>query len=149
MIQVADVMTRGVHCLSPTDNLQLAAQAMDELNVGAIPVCENNRIVGMVTDRDVTVRGVAQGRVPGRTPLSEVMSEQVETCYEDDELEDAALKMQDVQVRRIPVLDHDEQLIGILSLGDLATRGDIDQASAALCEISEPSAPDRFGDSAL
>ena len=145
MTQVADVMTRGVRCLSPDDSLQSAAQAMDELNVGAIPVCEDDRLIGMVTDRDITVRGVAQGLAPDSTPLSDVMSQHVETCYVDDPLEDVAQTMQDVQIRRVPVLDHDEVLIGILSLGDVATKGDLDQAGAVLSEISEPCEPDRSG----
>src|SRR5215470_3285425 len=105
MTQVAEVMTRGVRSLSPSDNLQSAAQAMDELNIGAIPVCENDRVIGVVTDRDITVRGVAQGCAPETTPLSDVMSAHVQTCYEDDSLEDVARKMQGLQVRRIPVLD--------------------------------------------
>lgn len=148
MTQVAEVMTRGVRALAPSDNLQLAAQAMDELNVGAIPVCENDRVIGLVTDRDITVRGVAQGRVPERTPLSEVMSRDVETCYEDDLLEDVAEKMQDTQVRRLPVLDRQEHLIGMLSLGDLATKGDTHEAGTTLSDVSEPAAPDRSGTSA-
>jgi CBS domain-containing protein len=143
MTQVAEVMTRGVLVLSPSDTLVAAAQAMDDLNVGSIPVCENNRVIGMVTDRDITVRGIAQGCNPETTQLSEVMTEQVETCYEDDALEDATQKMQDVQIRRLPVLDHNEELVGIVSLGDVATKGDQDQAAIALCDISDPCEPDR------
>src|SRR5262245_54305212 len=143
MTQVAEVMTRGVLVLSPSDTLVAAAQAMDELNVGSIPVCENNRVIGMVTDRDIAVRGIAQGCNPATTQLSEVMTEQVETCYEADALEDATQKMQDVQIRRLPVLDHNEELVGIVSLGDVATKGDQDQAGIALCDISDPCEPDR------
>jgi CBS domain-containing protein len=145
MVKVSDVMTRGVCALSPSDNLQTAAQAMDDLNIGAIPICEDDRVIGMVTDRDITVRGVAQGLAPDTTPLSEVMSQEVEICYDDDSLEDATQKMQDIQIRRLAVLDGNDQLVGIISLGDVATKGDADQASAALCEISEPSEPDRSG----
>jgi CBS domain-containing protein len=145
MTQVADVMTRGVHALSPSDNLVAAAQAMEQLNVGSIPVCENDRVIGMVTDRDITVRGVAQGCDPEITQLSEVMTEQVETCYEDDALEEVTQRMQEIQIRRLPVLDHNEQLVGIVSLGDVATKGDQDQAAIALSDISEPCEPERSG----
>lgn len=148
MPRVSDVMTRGVRSMAPSDNLQLAAQAMDELNVGAIPVCQNNRVIGIVTDRDITLRGVAQGRPADSTPLSEVMSQQVETCYEDESLDDVTQKMQDGQIRRLPVLDRNEKLIGILSLGDLAAKGDIYKAGVALSDISEPAEPDRSGISA-
>jgi CBS domain-containing protein len=147
MTQVADVMTRGVRTLSPSDTLQAAAQAMDELNIGSIPVCDNERVVGMVTDRDITVRGVAQG-VPGNTPLSAVMSRQVETCYDDDSLEALTSKMSASQIRRVPVLDRQQHLVGVVSLGDLAIRSDLDQAGEALADISEPSEPDRSGASA-
>ncbi len=147
MTQVAEVMTRGVRALSPSDNLQRAAQAMDELNVGAIPVCENERVVGVVTDRDITLRGVAQGCAPDRTPLRLVMSQDVETCYEDDDLEDVTEKMQNAQIRRVPVLDRSNHLIGMLSLGDVASKADEDEAGETLSDISEPSEPDRSGQS--
>lgn len=145
MTQVADVMTRGVRTLSPSDSLQLAAQAMDELNVGAIPVCDKERVVGMVTDRDIAIRGVAQGCAPDSTPLSAVMSKQVETCYEDDSIEALTSKMSASQIRRVPVLDRQQHLVGVVSLGDLAIRSDLDQAGEALADISEPSEPDRSG----
>lgn len=148
MTQVAEVMTRGVRSMAPTDNLQLAAKAMDEMNVGVIPVCDGDRLVGMVTDRDITVRGVAQGRQADRTPLREVMSPDVLCVHEDDELEDVTAKMQDAQIRRLPVLDRNDRLVGMLSLGDLAAKGDIAQAGVALSDISEPAAPDRSGSSA-
>lgn len=148
MTQVADVMTRGVRALAPGDNLQLAAQAMDELNVGVIPVCENERVIGLVTDRDITIRGVAQGCAPDRTPLRQVMSEDIATCYADDDLDEVTAKMQDAQIRRVPVLDHNDRLIGMLSLGDVATKGDEDEAGETLADISVPSEPDRSGQSA-
>jgi CBS domain-containing protein len=141
-------MTRGVRSMAPTDTLQLAAQAMDELNVGAIPVCEGDRVVGMVTDRDIVVRGVAQGRAGASTALREVMSAQVETCREDESVKDVSQKMQERQIRRLPVLDRAGKLIGIVSLGDLATKGEAEEAGEALSDISEPAEPDRSGISA-
>ena len=148
MTQVAEVMTRGVRSLAQSDNMQLAAQAMDELNVGAIPICEDDRVIGVVTDRDITVRGVAQGCAPESTPVSDVMSVHVQTCYEDDSLEEVTRKMQAMQVRRIPVLDRNQRLVGMLSLGDIAAKADSDQAGAALADISWPAEPDRSGTSA-
>jgi CBS domain-containing protein len=136
-------MTRGVRSMRPGDNAQLAAQAMDELDVGVIPVCDGDRLVGMVTDRDITLRVVAQGRQPAQTPLRELMSPDVQTCREDDDLEEAAMRMEQAQIRRLPVIDDDGRLVGMLSLGDIATKGDPDQASDALSGISEPSEPDR------
>ena len=148
MIRVAEVMTRGVRSLAPSDSLQLAAQAMAELNVGVIPICEGGRVVGMVTDRDIVLRGVAQGLPAQGTLLRQVMSPQVETCHEEDTLDDATQQMEEGKIRRLPVLDRQGQLVGILSLGDVATKGDSYEAGVALSDISEPAAPDRSGTSA-
>lgn len=148
MTRVADVMTRGLRSMSPTDTLQFAAQAMDELNVGTLPVYENERVVGMVTDRDITIRGVAQGLPSDRTPLSEVMSAPVESCHEDDSVEDVMDQMKQRQIRRLVVLDADDKLVGILSLGDVAAKGRAEEAGDALAEISSPAEPDRSGTSA-
>lgn len=143
MKQVKDVMTRGVRTLGPQDSVVLAAQAMEELDVGSLPVCDGQRILGMVTDRDIVVRGVAQDLVPGQTRLEDVMSAEVEWVFEDEGLAEVAAKMQQLQIRRLPVLDRDKRLVGILSLGDLAARGDVQQAGAALADISEPARPTR------
>lgn len=142
---VKDVMTSGVRTLGPQDTVVLAAQAMEELDVGSLPVCDGERIVGMVTDRDIVVRGVAQDLSPASTRLEEVMSAQVEWVFEDEGLTEVAAKMQQMQVRRLPVLDRDRRLVGILSLGDLAAKGDPQQAGAALADISEPARPTRSG----
>ncbi len=148
MTQVAEVMTRGVRSMSPTDSLQLAAQAMDELDVGVIPVVQDERLVGMVTDRDITVRGVAQGRPVDSTPLSEVMSKDVLTCFEDQSLDEATRQMQDAQIRRLPVVDREAHLVGILALGDVAVKAGGENVADTLGEISEPATPDRSGQSA-
>lgn len=144
---VKDVMTTGVRTLSPKDSMVLAAQAMEELDIGVVPVCDGARIVGMVTDRDIVLRGVAQDLAPSRTTLKDVMSTKVECVFEDESLEDVTARMQQLQIRRLPVLDRDNRLVGMLSLGDLASRGDVDQAGAALADISEPSRPTRTGQS--
>jgi CBS domain-containing protein len=145
MTQVAQVMTRGVRSMSPTDTLQFAARAMDELDVGSLPVCDGGHVVGMVTDRDITVRGVAQGLPVETTPLSEVMSEGVEYCFEDETIDDATEQMQSAQIRRLPVLDRQKRLVGMLALGDVAAKANSDQAGEALADISEPAEPDRSG----
>ena len=143
MKQVKDVMTSGVRTLGPQDSVVLAAQAMEELDIGALPVCDGQRILGMVTDRDIVVRGVAQDLAPGKTKLEDVMSADVEWVFEDEGLAEVAAKMQQLQIRRLPVLDRDKRLVGILSLGDLAAKGDVQQAGAALADISEPARPTR------
>jgi CBS domain-containing protein len=143
MTRVTEVMTRGVHVLSAGDSLQAAAQAMDQLNVGAIPICDGGGLVGLVTDRDIVVRGVAPGLSMTGTPLSEVMSAPVRCCHEDDSLADVTELMSTVQLRRVPVLGADGQLVGMLSLGDVAAKASAQQASSALSDISEPAEPDR------
>lgn len=142
MQTIADVMTRDVAVLSPVDTIQDAALLMDELNVGAVPVCDGQRLLGVITDRDIAVRAVAAGQRPD-TPIAEVMSEPVHWCYEDQPLEELMEQMQEAQLRRIPVIDHDKRLVGIISLGDLATRGDRDACAETLQQISTPSQPDR------
>ena len=134
--------------MAPADTMQMAAQAMAELNVGSIPVCDGDRLIGMVTDRDIAVRGVAQGCAADSTHLDQIMSREVQCCFEDDSVEDVSHKMGDAQVRRMPVLDHSNHLVGILSLGDVSVRGAQDEAGDALTDISAPSEPDRTGLSA-
>lgn len=142
MPTVSEVMTRDVEVIAPQETLQRAAQLMDELNVGALPVCEGNRLLGMITDRDITVRAVAAGSVPAETRVSEVMSEGVRWVREDDSTDAVTKSMGGMQVRRVPVLNSYDELVGIVSLGDLSTQR-IDEADAALREISQPSEPDR------
>ena len=143
MNQVADVMTRDVRVVSPQDSIQRAAQYMDELNVGVVPVCDGAKLLGMVTDRDITVRGVAAGKLAD-TPVTEVMSEHVRWCYEDQDIDEVMDEMRDAQIRRLPVVNHDKKLVGIVSLGDLADRGSDDKrVGETLKDISTPSEPDR------
>jgi len=148
MTQVSQVMTRGVRTMSPRDTVQLAAQAMDELNIGAVPVCDGERLVGIVTDRDITVRGVAQGRPADRAPVSEVMTEEVCWCYEDQSIEEVAKEMSEIQIRRLPVVDREKHLVGMVSLGDVAVKADRIEGGDALADISQPIEPDRSGTSA-
>lgn len=148
MSKLSDLMTRGVRSLKPEDSMMFAAQAMDELRVGVIPICgDDGRLVGIVTDRDIVVRGVAQG-LGGDTKLSDVMSADVRACREDQPVEEAVRLMSEQQIRRIPVVDENDRLVGIVSLGDLSAEGDADAAGDALQNISTPSEPDRSGFSA-
>ena len=142
MPKISEVMTRGVEVIRPAETLQRAAQRMDELNVGALPVCEGESLVGMITDRDITVRATAAGLDPNETPVSDVMTEQTRWCTEEQSVDEVMRQMSDVQIRRLPVLNGAHELVGIVSLGDLAVRqsGHID---GALREISSPSEPDR------
>ncbi|HRO61705.1 MAG TPA: CBS domain-containing protein [Burkholderiaceae bacterium] len=148
MTQVSEMMTRGVRTMMPADTLQAAAQAMEELNVGSVPVCRDGRLVGIVTDRDIVLRGVAQGCPADSTTVDQVMSKDVQWCFDDESLDDVTRKMCDSQIRRLPVLDRSNQLVGIVSLGDVAVKGDHGNASEALTDISMPAGPDRSGLSA-
>jgi len=145
MTQISEVMTRNVRSISPSESLQFAARTMRELDVGAIPVCDGERLVGMVTDRDITLRGVALGRPSDSTPVSEVMTGDVECCFEDEPLEEATEKMELAQIRRLPVLDREHKLVGLLALGDIAAKADAAQAAEALSRISEPAVPAQGG----
>jgi CBS domain-containing protein len=142
MTQVAEVMTRSVRTMSPSDSIQRAAQAMDEMNIGSVPVCDGKKLVGMITDRDIAVRAVAKGRPAESTPLSEVMSKDPLWCFDDQPLEQAMEQMRDAQIRRLPVIDHGRKLVGILAMGDIATTAETADVADTLACISEPSEPD-------
>ena len=136
-------MTKDVQFISPEDSVRRAAQMMDEFNVGAIPVCDGDKLVGMITDRDITVRSTAAGQAPETTRVGDVMSTDVRTCNASQSVDEVLSQMGNVQIRRVPVVDQaSHTLVGIVSLGDMATSQSkgIEQA---LEEISSPSEPDR------
>lgn len=118
-MRVSEAMTRDVRLCTPGQTIREAAKAMADIDAGAMPVGENDRLIGMVTDRDIAIRAVAQGKGPD-TPVREVMSEHVHYCYDDQEIDDVAQNMGDIRVRRLPVVNRDKRLVGILSLGDVA-----------------------------
>jgi CBS domain-containing protein len=120
--KVSDVMTGKVRLVDPDETLQQAAHLMAELDAGSLPVAESDRLVGMITDRDIAIRGVAVGKGP-QAKVRDVMSPEVKYCFEDQEVEDVARNMGDIQLRRLPVVNRDKQLVGILSLGDIALKG--------------------------
>jgi len=136
-MRVREAMSPNVHTVTPDALLRDAARAMIEADIGLLPVQQDDRLVGMVSDRDITVRGVAQGLGP-ETPVRQVMSDNVKYCYEDDDIDDVCRNMGDIQVRRLPVLNREKRLVGIVSLSDLAGNGNAKAAGAALDAISEP-----------
>lgn len=137
-MKVSEMMTRDVRLVRPDETIRAAAQLMGELDFGVLPVSENDRLVGMITDRDIAVRAIGAGRGPD-TPVRDVMSREVLYCFEDQTTEEVAHNMGDVQVRRLPVVDRNKRLVGILSLGDLArANAAIDEAGEALHGITQP-----------
>jgi CBS domain-containing protein len=136
---VRDVMTKGAECVCPSNSLQEAAQKMKNLDVGPLPVCDNDRLVGLITDRDITVRAVAEARDPRTTTVQDVMTPRVLYCFEDQDVQEAARQMQENQIRRLVVLNRDKRLVGIVSLGDLAVEtGDGKLVGRTLEEVSLP-----------
>jgi CBS domain-containing protein len=144
-MQVREIMTGDVECARQDTTIAQAAKRMRELNVGSLPVCgENDRLVGMITDRDITVRCTAQSGDPGTTLVSDVMTPNVVYCFEDQQVAEVAQLMEENQVRRLPVLSADKRLVGIVSLGDLAVKcGDDALSGEALEQVSEPARPRR------
>ena len=137
-----EVMTTDVTTLLPSATVQDAAHYMKTLNVGSIPICERNQLVGMLTDRDIVVRVIAERHNPETQQIQDVMTSQVDYCYEDQDVEEAAQVMQDRQIRRLPIIDRDNQLVGIVSLGDLAVKTNEEKTMAqALEQISLPAGP--------
>ena len=144
-MQIKEIMTRHVDVIPPYASIREAAAKMKELDVGAIPVCDGQKLAGLVTDRDITIRAVAEGRDPSEVRVAEVMSSDIAYCFEDETVEQAANLMESKQIRRLPILDRNKQLAGIVSLGDISVRiggsRQKDLAADALEEISEPSKP--------
>jgi CBS domain-containing protein len=122
MPNVSEIMTTDVQVIQPQESLRRAATLMQELDIGALPVCDGVRLQGMLTDRDITVYGVAEGLDPDSACVSDVMTENVEYCTADQDTQQVMRLMGEKQIRRLPVVDADKNLIGIVSLGDLAVR---------------------------
>ena len=137
-MQVSQILTRDVETIRPETTVREAAQRMRSMDVGALPVCDGRHLLGMVTDRDITIRITAEGRDAASTPVQEAMTPSVDFVFEDQDVQDAARIMKDRQIRRLPVLSRDKQLVGILSLGDLSQTGDDRTSGDTLQKISEP-----------
>ena len=138
-MQLREVMTRHIEEIRPDANLKEAAEKMRSMDIGALPVCENDRLVGMLTDRDIAIRAVADGRDPMQTCVRDAMSAGTVFCYEDDDVSEAARIMEQKQIRRLPVFNRQGRAVGIVSLGDLATRIGNDHLSGDVLEqVSQP-----------
>lgn len=138
-MQLKDIMTPGVEVIAPDASIYEAAQKMSHLDIGPLPVCEDNRLIGMLTDRDITVRAVAAGRDPVTTLVRDVMTPDLVYGFDDQEIADAARVMEQYQIRRLPVLNRRKQLVGMVALGDLAVHsGAQPMAAEVLEQVSEP-----------
>ena len=139
-MQISNVMSRDVQIIAPDQTLHDAAATMKRLDAGALPVGEKDKLVGMITDRDIAIRGVAKGKGPDAR-VRDVMSHEVKYCFEDEQVDHVAENMAELQVRRLPVMDRQKRLVGIVSLGDLATHGSLPKTARALHGISQPGGP--------
>ena len=137
-MQVSQILTREVETIGPGTTVKEAAQRMRSMDVGSLPVCDGRRLLGMVTDRDITIRITAEGRDAASTAVQEAMTPDVSYVFEDQDVNDAARVMRERQIRRLPVVDREKHLVGIVSLGDIATTGDERLSGDALERISEP-----------
>lgn len=136
-MRVAECMTRDVQVAEPNDTIQQAAKTMAEIDAGILPVRDGDRLVGMITDRDIAIRAVGSGKGCD-APVSEVMTSDVKYCFDDEDADDVMRNMGDLQVRRLPVLNRDKRLVGILSLSDCASGEDAPRAGEALQQIARP-----------
>lgn len=141
-MQVKEIMTTQIEFAEADETVISAAKMMNDFNIGAIPVKQGDRMIGIITDRDIVTRLLAQGKDPSSTSVREIMTEGLFCCSQDDSIEDAIRTMEDQQVRRLIVCDQEDRPVGILSLGDIATKyGQFELAGEALEMISEPSKP--------
>lgn len=141
-MKVSEIMTTDFEMIDSTKSLLDAAQKMKSLDVGFLPIREGTRLIGLITDRDIVIRGLAEGLDPESTQVKDIISSDIIYCYNDDTVEDAGQLMEDNQVRRLIVVDHEQTPVGIVSLGDLAVKAGQDRLSGEVLErISEPAAP--------
>src|ERR687892_1489357 len=144
IMRIAEIMTRDPEVVPSDVFLKDAALRMQQLDVGTLPIRDGDRLVGMLTDRDITVRATAQGRDPTKTQVHEVMTPEVVYCFEDQEVSEAAKLMQEKQIRRLPILNQEKRLVGIVSLGDVAVHSGAEEVvSETIKEVSEPAQPKR------
>jgi CBS domain-containing protein len=139
-MKVSEVMTRQVELAKPDETIEQAARLMAKVDTGALPVSEGDRLVGMITDRDIAIRAVAEGKGPD-TKVREAMTPEVKYCFEDEDLGHVAKNMGDIRVRRLPVVNRDKRLVGIVSLGDIAVEAGKGPAGQALAGVSRPGGP--------
>jgi CBS domain-containing protein len=137
IMKVSQLMTRDVEIASPHETLEHVAKIMASLDAGIVPVGENDKLIGMITDRDIAIRGIAEGKGPD-TKVGEIMTRDVKYCFEDDNVDEVTRNMGDIQVRRLPVVNREKRLVGILSLGDIAFERSGKGTGQALGRISQP-----------
>ena len=143
-MQLKEIMTQGVQVIAPEATVKEAAEKMKQLNIGPLPVCDGERLVGMLTDRDITTRVVAEGHDPTTTTVRETMTPDIVYCFEDQDVQEAACLMEQHQIRRLPIVNHNKWLVGIVSLSDLTVgTGDQKLAGEVLEQVSEPATPNR------
>lgn len=135
-MRVSECMSSAVHIAAPGDTIQQVAATMKVIDAGSLPIGENDRLVGMITDRDIVCRAVAEG-LGAHTPVERIMSRDLLYCFEDEDVVDVIEQMSDHKVRRLPVINRDNRLVGIVSLGDLS-KSDDDNSGEALSEITAP-----------
>jgi len=138
---VRDILTKDPEVIRPDASICDAARKMKQADIGMLPVCDGKRLVGIITDRDLTVRALAEGRDPNLTEVAAVMSPNVFYCFEDDDLQEAATTMEEKQVRRLPVLNRDKKLVGIIALADLALRSDDEILAEEVLECVSETVP--------
>src|SRR2546428_9797192 len=143
-MRVSEAMTRDVRVADPGQSICEVAKIMAEIDAGAMPVSEGDRLIGMITDRDIAIRAVAAGKGP-QTAVREVMSKEVKYCFEDEDLDHVAKNMGEIQVRRLPVVDRDKRLVAIVSLADLALVQGESAAGEAVAGVSQPRGPHSQG----
>jgi CBS domain-containing protein len=136
-MKIADVMSSDVQLINTDKTLRDAAILMKKIDAGVLPVTDGERLVGMITDRDIALRGLAEGKGP-EAKVREAMTQEVKYCFDDEDVAQVANNMAELQVRRLPVLDRDKRLVGIVSLADLATEGSLAKTAKALHGISQP-----------
>jgi CBS domain-containing protein len=138
IMKVSECMTHDVRIVDPAETLQGAARAMADIDAGFLPVAKDDRLIGIVTDRDIAIRAVAIGREP-TAKIRDVMTSEVRYCFIDDDIDDVLENMAELQVRRLPVVDRDKRLVGVVSISDLACNGEAARAGEALSDIARPS----------
>jgi CBS domain-containing protein len=136
-MKVSEAMTKDVKIASPNHSIRDVARVMATIDAGALPVGENDRLVGVITDRDIAIRAVGAGKAPN-TPVRDIMSAEIQYCYDDDDLDEVAKNMGDIQVRRLPVVNKDKRLVGILSLADVALADGPKNVGDAMCGVARP-----------
>jgi CBS domain-containing protein len=140
-MRVADAMTHDVCIATPHQSIREVACLMAQADTGVLPVADGDRLVGMITDRDIAVRAVAEGRVAATTCVSEIMTPEVKYCFEDEDLDHVSRNMAELKVRRLPVVNRDKRLVGIISLGDIALTQGKNAAGEAVTGVSRPGGP--------